>query len=174
MKYTRSRCALIECSPSTPARLRVFSSRAVGPTTFLRLIAEQLKNAHAPDAPWSNFRQARPRRFRYSQDAQSAWQLFCDWLPSCCKIHTLSTTFTACSVRFPPVCLLPLHIFPWRRHLVQFFSAAAAQVTANWLKPLKFPECAACTRRVGQLELPSNKRSCMSHANFLNPTTLIS
>ena len=55
-----------------------------------------------------------------------------------------------------------------------FFSAAAAQVTANWLKPLKFPECAACTRRVGQLELPSNKRSCMSHANFLNPTTLIS
>ena len=30
-----------------------------------------------------NFRQARPRRFRYSQDAQSAWQLFCDWLPSC-------------------------------------------------------------------------------------------
>ena len=54
------------------------------------------------------------------------------------------------------------------------FSAAAAQVTANWLKPLKFPECAACIRRVGQLELPSNKRSCMSHANFLNPTTLIS
>ena len=97
-KYTRSRCALVEFSPSTPARLQVFSSRAVGPTTFLRLAAEQLKNTRAPDVLWSNFRQARPRRFRYSQDAQSAWQLFCDWLPSCCKIHTLSTTFTACSV----------------------------------------------------------------------------
>ena len=164
MKYTRSRCALVEFSPSTPARLQVFSSRAVGPTTFLRLVAEQLKNAHAPDAPWSNFRQARPRRFRYSQDAQSAWQLFCDWLPSCCKIHTLSTTFTACSVSFPPVCLLPLHIFPWRRHLVQFFSAAAAQVTANWLKPLKCPGCAARTRRIEQLELRSNDRSCVGHA----------
>ena len=99
VKYTRSRCALVEFSPSTPARLQVFSSRAVGPTTFLRLAAEQLKNTRAPDVLWSNFRQARPRRFRYSQDAKAAWQLFCDWLPSCCKIHT-PTTSTASSVSF--------------------------------------------------------------------------
>ena len=122
-KYTRSRCALVEFSPSMPARLQVFSSRAVGPTTFLRLIAEQLKNAHAPDAPWSNFRQARPRRFRYSQGAQSAWQLFCDWLPSCCKIHT-PTTSTASSVSFR-LCVCCHGIFSVAAFPVS--SAAAAQ-----------------------------------------------
>ena len=174
MKYTRSRCALIEFSPGTPAGLQVFSRRKVGLATSLRLAAEQLKITRVLDVLRSNFRQARPRRFRYSQDAQSAWQLFCDWLPSCCKIHTLSTTFTACSVSFSTCLFAAIAYFPWRRHLVQFFSAAAAQVTANWLKPLKVPECAACTRRVGQLELRSNVRSCAVNANFLIPTTPIS
>ena len=47
-KYTRSRCALVEFSPSTPAGLQVFSSRAVGPTTFLRLAAELLKTHTVP------------------------------------------------------------------------------------------------------------------------------
>ena len=56
-KCTRSRRALVEFSPSTPAALQVFSRRAV------------------------------------------VWQLFCDWLPSCCKIHT-PTTSTASSVSF--------------------------------------------------------------------------
>ena len=67
------------------------------------------------------------------------------------------------------LCLLAWHIFPWRRHLVQFFSAAAAQVTANWLKPLKFPGCAARTRRIEQPELPSNDRSCVGHAFSCSP-----
>ena len=165
MKYTRSRCALVEFSPSMPARLQVFSSRAVGPTTFLRLAAEQLKNTRAPDVLWSNFRQARPRRFRYSQDAQSAWQLFCDWLPSCCKIHTLSTTFTACSVSFSTCLFAAIAYFPVAASPGPvFFSAAAAQVTANWLKPLKFPGHASRTRRVAQLELTANERSCVGHA----------
>ena len=70
------------------------------------------ENTRAPDVLWSNFRQARPRRFRYSQDAQSAWQLFCDWLPSCCKIHTLSTTFTACSVSFSTCLFAAIAYFP--------------------------------------------------------------
>ena len=65
--------------------------------------------------------------------------------------------------------LLAWHIFPWRRHLVHFFSAAAAQVTANWLKPLKFPGCAARTRRIEQPELPSNDRSCVGHAFSCSP-----
>ena len=50
-----------------------------------------------------------------------------------------------------------------------FFSAAAAQVTANWLRPLKFPGCAARTRRIEQPELPSNDRSCVGHAFSCSP-----
>ena len=149
--------------------LQVFSSRAVGPATFLRLTAEQLKNTHTLDALWLNFRQTRPRRFRYSQDAQSAWQLFCDWLPSCCNIHTVSTTCTACSVRFSTCLFAAIAYFPVAASPGPFFSAAAAQVTANWLKPLKFPGCAARTRRIEQPELPSNDRSCVGHAFSCSP-----
>ena len=42
------------------------------------------------------------------------------------------------------VCLLA-------RHMFRLFSSAAAQVTANFLKPLKLPENTARARRVGQL-----------------------
>jgi hypothetical protein len=63
-------------------------------------------------ALWQTFNQARPQCFRYSQDAQSARQFFCDWLPSCCKIHTLSTTFTACSVRFSTCLFAAIAYFP--------------------------------------------------------------
>ena len=61
-KYTRSRRALVEFSPSTPAALQVFSRRAVGLATFLRLAAELLKKA-------------RPRR--RPQRAPSVFSLVC-------------------------------------------------------------------------------------------------
>ena len=48
-KYTRSRRALVEFSPSTPAALQAFSRREGGPATFLRLAAELLKNTHPHD-----------------------------------------------------------------------------------------------------------------------------
>ena len=122
---------------------------------------------------WQIFRQARPRSFRYSQDTKSARQLFQRQAAERLKnTHALDDVHSALCQFFRCVCWHG--IFSRGGVTWSIFSAAAAQVTANWLKPLKFPECAACTRRVGQLELPSNKRSCMSHANFLNPTTLIS
>jgi hypothetical protein len=58
--------------------------------------------------------------------------------------------------------------------LVERLPELLHEVTTNWLKPLKFPGCAARTRRIEQPELPSNDRSCMGHANFLLPTTPIS
>ena len=82
-KYTRSRRALVEFSPSTPAALQVFSRREGGPAIILRPAAELLRNTQALDALWQIFRRARPRGFRYSQDAKSARQLFCGRLPSC-------------------------------------------------------------------------------------------
>ena len=115
--------AVADFSPNTPKVLQVFTRRGGGPATFLRLAAEQLKNTRALDALWSNFRQARPRRFRYSQDAKAAWQLFCDWLPSCCKIHT-PTTSTASSVSFR-LCVCCHGIFSVAAF--PFSSAAAAQ-----------------------------------------------
>ena len=62
--------------------------------------------------------------------------------------------------------LLAWHIFPWRRHLVHFFFG---RITANWLEWLKFPGCAARTRRIEQPELPSNDRSCVGHAFSCSP-----
>ena len=49
-KYTRSRRALVEFSPSTPAALQVFSRREGGPAIILRPAAEPLRNTHARDA----------------------------------------------------------------------------------------------------------------------------
>ena len=148
MKYTRSRCALVEFSPSTPARLQVFSSRAVGPATFLRLAAEQLRNTHARDALQSNFHRAHPRGFRYSQDAQSAWQLFCDWLPSCCKIHT-PTTSTASSVSFR-LCVCCHGIFSVAAF--PFSSAAAAQGSSKLVEAAQISR-ARCTHPSGRAAL---------------------
>ena len=56
----------------------------------------------------------------------------------------------------------------------RFFWPQQRRVAANWLKPFKFPGCAAPTRRIGQLELPSDDLSCAVYANFLIPTTPIS
>ena len=157
--------ALADFSPSTPAVLQVFSRRAVGPAIILRPAAVLLSCCeihtlamrssrifakHAPAASGILKPRSRPDNFS----------------ATCCRAAEKSR-----SRRRPQralsvfsLCLLVWHIFPWRRHLVHFFSAAAAQVTANWLKPLKFPECAARTRRVGQLELSSHDRSCLNHA----------
>ena len=130
-KYTRSRRALVEFSPSTPAALQVFSRREGGPATFLRLAAELMKNTHP---------------------------------------HDVHSELCQCS----PVCLLPWHLLRGGVTWSRFLRPQQRRVAANWLKPLKFPGCAAPTRRIGQLELPSDELSCAVCANFLIPTTPIS
>ena len=147
MKYTRSRCALVEFSPSMPARLQVFSSRAVGPTTFLRLIAEQLKIHALPTCSGRIF----------AKHARGASGI----LKTRRRPGNFSATGCRAAVKYTPprrpqralsvfACVFAaMASSPWRRS--RFLRPQQRRVAANWLKPLKFPGCAAPTRRIGQL-----------------------
>ena len=122
--------ALADFSPSTPAVLQVFSRRAVGPAIILRPAAVLLSCCEIHTLAMRSSR-------IFAKHARAASGI----LKPRSRPDNISATGCRAAVKytrprrrlqralsgFPPVCLLPLHIFPWRRHLVQFFSAAAAQ-----------------------------------------------